>query len=94
MMFFFFVDASNGFTTRFVGFYVYVSNTTHKENGSLCFHDNEIFNQSTIPAVLTLNCEMQGRYVIYFNERKIAQPSYYSEGANVELCEFEVYGEQ
>lgn len=89
-----FVGVSNGYTTRFVGFYVFVSNTTNKEDGSLCFHDNEMFNQSTIPAVLTLNCEMQGRYVIYFNQRSGTQPSYYSSHAYVELCELEVYGEK
>lgn len=88
-----FVGESNGFTSRFVGFSVFVSNTTNKEDGSLCFHDSEIFNQSTIPAVLTLNCEMLGRYVIYFNQRSGTQPSYYSPDAYVELCELEVYGE-
>lgn len=89
-----FVGESNGYTTRFVGFSVFVSNTTNKEEGSLCFHDNGIFNQSTIPAVLTLNCEMQGRYVIYFNQRSGMQPSYYYPEAYVELCELEVYGEK
>lgn len=89
-----FVDVTNGYTARFLGFSVFVSNTTNKEDGTLCFHDNEIFNRSTIPAVLKLNCEIQGRYVIYFNQRSAMQPSYYSPEAYVELCELEVYGEK
>ena len=87
-----FTDASNGFTEVFVGFYVYVSNTTNKDDEQLCFHDNEHFNPSTIPAVLTLNCNLQGRYVIYYNERTDGQPDYYYEYAGTNLCEFEVYG--
>ena len=67
-------DESNGFKAVFVGFYVYASNTTNKDDGQLCFHDNEYFNLSTIPAVLTLNCSLCGRYVIYYNERIDGQP--------------------
>lgn len=89
-----FVGEINGFTTRFVGFSVFVSNTTNREEGSLCFHDNGIFNRSSIPVVITLNCEIQGRYVIYFNQRSGTQPSYYSPEAYVDLCELEVYGEK
>lgn len=80
--------------TRFLGFSVYVSNTTNKEDGSNCFADNKHYNLSTIPAILSLSCEMHGRYVIYYNERKQGQPSYYSSEAFVELCEFEVNGKQ
>nr|XP_022296780.1 multiple epidermal growth factor-like domains protein 11 isoform X2 [Crassostrea virginica] len=87
-----FWNASNGFTEVFVGFYVYVSNTTNKDDGQLCFHDNEHFNPSTIPAVLTLNCTLQGRYVIYYNERTDGQPDYYFKYVGTHLCEFEVYG--
>lgn len=35
---------------------------------------------------------MHGIYVIFYNERKQGQPSYYDPEAFVELCEFEVYG--
>lgn len=87
-----FVDENNGQIRRLLGFSVYVSNTTDKEDGSICFYDNEFFTPSTIPEILTLNCKMHGRYVIYYNERKQGQPSYYSTEATVELCEFEVYG--
>lgn len=85
-------DESNGFKAVFVGFYVYASNTTNKDDGQLCFHDNEYFNLSTIPAVLTLNCSLCGRYVIYYNERIDGQPIYYYDSVDTNLCEFEVYG--
>ncbi|XP_052692784.1 cell death abnormality protein 1-like [Crassostrea angulata] len=82
----------NGFTTRFLGFSVYISNTTDKENGVLCFKD-DTFTRYTIPAVITLNCTNHGRYVIYYNNRTSSSiPPDYSIYAHNELCEFEVYG--
>lgn len=86
------LDESNGHTTRFLGFSVYVSNTKNKRDGSICFHDNGYYNLSTIPVVLTLNCNLYGRYVIYYNERKQGQPPYYSSDAYIDMCEIEVYG--
>ncbi|XP_065923397.1 uncharacterized protein [Magallana gigas] len=85
---------SNGFVNRFLGFSVYISNTTEAKDMVLhvCFQDTT-FNDTTIPAVLTLNCTTQGRYVIYYNNRTATNlPSFYSEYAFSELCEFEVYG--
>lgn len=87
-----FVDEHNGHVNRLLGFSVYVSNTTNKEDGSICFYDDNVYIPSTIPGKPTLNCKMHGRYVIYYNERKQGQPPYYSSEAFVELCEFEVYG--
>lgn len=82
----------NGFVHRFLGFSVFISNTTETNDFVLCFEDTT-FNDTTIPAVLTLNCTVQGRYVIYYNNRTDTNlPSYYSEYAFNELCEFEVYG--
>ncbi|XP_065923424.1 uncharacterized protein [Magallana gigas] len=83
---------SNGFVHRFLGFSVYISNTTEGKDFVLCFKDTT-FNDTTIPAVLTLNCTTQGRYVAYYNNRTATNlPSFYSEYAFSELCEFEVYG--
>lgn len=75
------------------GFYLYVSKTTSKEDGHLCFHDN-----STIHGMLSenkrINCSVFGRYVIYYNERRpgVGYPNFYSPFAYNELCEVKVYG--
>eukprot|EP00105_Crassostrea_gigas_P026842 XP_011447931.1 PREDICTED: uncharacterized protein LOC105342639 [Crassostrea gigas] len=83
----------NGYVPRFLGFSVYISNTTKKEDGVLCFKDNQHFTNENIPAVITLNCTHHGRYVIYYNNRTSTNlPPYYSKYAFNELCEFEVYG--
>lgn len=86
------VGENNGHTSRFLGFSIFISKTTMKEDGWLCFHDNSFYNLTTIPAILTLECIMHGRYVIYYNERKEGQPHYYSDEAIIELCELEVNG--
>nr|XP_022307322.1 uncharacterized protein LOC111113376 [Crassostrea virginica] len=84
---------SNGFTSRFLGFSLYVSNTTDKSEGHLCFKDT-VFTPSTIPAVLNTTCPVHGQYVIYYNERLpgVSYPYDYSTYAWNELCEVEVYG--
>ncbi|XP_062612082.1 protein draper-like [Saccostrea cucullata] len=88
------VDGStNGFTTRFLGFQVYISNTTDRLKGHLCFHDTN-YTISTIPAVVNITCPVHGQYVIYHNERRpgVTYPDDYSKYAYIELCEVEVYG--
>lgn len=76
------------------GFFLYVSNTTSKTDGYLCFH--EIQTVAGTPSEdQRINCSVHGRYVIYYNERRpdVDYPSYYSGFAYSELCEVEVYGE-
>ncbi|XP_061194947.1 uncharacterized protein LOC133203115 [Saccostrea echinata] len=86
-------NASNGYTERFLGFYVFVSNTTSPRDGYLCFQDT-IYNKSTIPAVANITCTVHGQYVIYYNERlpNVTYTDEFSDYAHNELCEVEVYG--
>lgn len=72
------------------GYFLYVSNTTFKEQGHLCYKDQSSGNPSVDQRI---NCSIYGRYVIYYNERSRYNISYLSEYAYNELCELEVYGE-
>eukprot|EP00105_Crassostrea_gigas_P027518 XP_011448878.1 PREDICTED: uncharacterized protein LOC105343278 [Crassostrea gigas] len=78
---------------RLLGFSVYVSNTTDRSQGTLCFKDNN-FTINTIPFVFTTNCSVHGQYVIYYNERLpgVVYPDGYHSSVNILLCEVEVYG--
>ncbi|XP_078327527.1 receptor-type tyrosine-protein phosphatase epsilon-like [Crassostrea virginica] len=81
------------YTARMAGFFLYVSNTTSREDAHLCFHEIQTVNGTPLEDQ-SINCSVLGRYVIYFNERKsgMTYPTYYSENAYYELCELEVYG--
>lgn len=71
------------------GFSLYVSNTTSKEDGHLCYEDT-----TGRPLVdQNITCSIYGRYVIYYNERnQNVNRLYYSQYAFNELCEVEIYG--
>lgn len=88
------VGSSNILTTLFLGFSVYVSNTTERFEGTLCFKDTN-FTLDTIPAVFTTVCPLHGKFVIYYNERLqgLTYSKEYSPYAEINLCEVEVYGE-
>lgn len=96
LMFFHFIPKSTAnsvYAGRFLGFSVYVSNSTNKEEGFLCYHDTN-YTVTDIPPELTVPCDVQGRYVIYYNSRKSGlSPRFgYSGKAFINLCEVEVYG--
>ncbi|XP_078329297.1 uncharacterized protein LOC111114324 isoform X3 [Crassostrea virginica] len=83
---------NNILTAVFLGFSVYISNTTDKENGVLCFRDTT-YTKSTIPNPVNVTCPYHGRYVIYFNNRTHhPYPTDYSLHAASDLCEVQVYG--
>nr|XP_022307811.1 scavenger receptor class F member 2-like [Crassostrea virginica] len=85
-------NASNGYTGRFLGYSVYLSNTTNKEDGVLCFRDTN-YTPATIPNPVNISCHYHGRYVIYYNNRTHRPyPEGYSDYAYNELCEVEALG--
>ena len=92
-MFYLIVLDKDDFNTKsFLGFSLYISNTTSKKNGVLCFRDIN-YTRSTIPNPVNITCAYHGRYVIYYNNRThIPYPEGYSNYAFTDLCEVEVFG--
>ncbi|XP_052694105.1 uncharacterized protein LOC128172343 [Crassostrea angulata] len=84
---------SNGLTSYFLGFSLYISNTTNRLDGVRCFHD-KTYTKQTIPDHVSIDCPYVGQYVFYYNERfpGIKYPEGYSKYAYGDLCEVEVYG--
>lgn len=83
----------NDNTGFFLGFSLFVCNTTNRLNGTLCFKDTH-YTQDTIPSVVTVVCPVHGQYVIYYNERlsEKTYPDDYHLTAENNICEIEVYG--
>lgn len=76
---------------RFAGFSLYVSNTTDRHDGYLCYKDGP----ELPPLDFNTNCITNGRYVIFYNERLggTKYPLSYMTGlVFTELCEVTVTG--
>ncbi|XP_078330375.1 uncharacterized protein LOC144624445 [Crassostrea virginica] len=85
---------NNPFTTSFLGFSVYICNTTNKKDGVLCFRDTN-YRRATIPNPAIIRCPYYGRYVIYYNNR--THKPYTDENSStayIELYEVKVYGKK
>lgn len=88
------VGSFRDLTSALLGFSLYVSNTTDRLQGTLCFKD-DIFTKSTLPEIFNISCYVHGQYVIYYNERLpgVVYPDNYLSIVVSDLCEVEVYGE-
>ncbi|XP_062592399.1 uncharacterized protein LOC134253824 [Saccostrea cucullata] len=70
---------------RFAGFSLYLSNSTKKEEGYMCYKDGP----DLPPLNFTTKCIGYGRYVIYYNERLsgVTYPAGYEAMSYSQLCE-------
>ena len=90
----FLVGKNNDYAPYFLGFSVYISNTTSREDGVMCFRDTN-YTLATIPNPVNINCPYHGRYVIYYNNRTHKPyPDGYSSSTYSDLCEVEVLGDK
>lgn len=87
------LDFRSIFAKYYLGFAVYVSNTTNRNDGVLCYKEH-VLSKRTLPDRVTMRCLQTAQYVIYYNEHRsgVVYNSDYSHGVFEDLCEVEVYG--
>ena len=76
---------------RFAGFSLFVSNTTDRNQGFLCYKNG----LQLPPLDFTISCITHGRFVIYYNERLDGTnypTGYEVDNVFTELCEVTVRG--
>ncbi|XP_078330494.1 uncharacterized protein LOC111113725 [Crassostrea virginica] len=80
------------FPSTFLGFSLYVSNTTRIKDRVLYYHDDQ-YTTLSIPPELTFTKPVQARYVTYYNSRKggLSTKPGYSATASLGLCEVQVF---
>lgn len=84
---------SNTFVSRMLGFSIYVSNTTNKSEGRLCYK-NYFTDISDLTRHWKVECVTIGQYVFFYNERLkgVTYPKSYSTYAYNDVCELMVLG--
>ena len=92
-LFNFFLIETSQFPSTFLGFSLYVSNTTRIKDRVLYYHDDQ-YTTLSIPPELTFTKPVQARYVTYYNSRKggLSTKPGYSATASLGLCEVQVFG--
>lgn len=78
---------------RFAGFSLFVSNTSDRHHGYLCYKNGP--DQGLPPLDFNTNCIAHGRYVMFYNERMLGKnysSGYVTRSVFTELCEVTVIG--
>lgn len=79
------------YTPSFRGSSVYVSNTTNRLDGTLCYKDNN-FTLDTLPVVISTTCRLHGQYIMLFSKKRQGVKYRYAGAESIPNCEFVVYG--
>ncbi|XP_062571458.1 multiple epidermal growth factor-like domains protein 11 isoform X2 [Saccostrea cucullata] len=75
---------------RMAGFSLFISNSTQKQDGHLCYKDKN----GLPPLNFSIICSGHGRYIIFYNERfdGVTYPEGYESKTLIELCDVVIEG--